>query len=221
MPDPASLRSLLAAVLASRGVDVSALSIPLSNEALGRVWGAFCAFAAEPVQDLYPNLTVPGPGRSDTDRLSFQFTPERPATRNSGPRPPSAWLSREVYLVDVDGEWLRSDDAALRLDLDRRLPDRAATPCTPQAVPTPRRRGHGRSRGRHSGRTSPPAACSAWNSSDAAHRRRAYDGVSNESCPPNGHQRGGAGPDRRRLRRARSAHLTPSRRPPRPVRDGR
>jgi hypothetical protein len=126
MPDPASLRSLLAAVLASRGVDVSALSIPLSNEALGRVWGAFCAFAAEPVQDLYPNLTVPGPGRSDTDRLSFQFTPERPATRNSGPRPPSAWLSREVYLVDVDGEWLRSDDAALRLDLDRRLPDRAA-----------------------------------------------------------------------------------------------
>jgi hypothetical protein len=104
MTRSASLRAVLVTALARQGVDASALPIAISDDPVGRVWNAFRAFAAEPVQDLYPDLTIPGPGRSDTDRLGFEFTPGRPATRNSGPRPPSAWLVREVYLVDANGD---------------------------------------------------------------------------------------------------------------------
>jgi hypothetical protein len=120
MTRSASLRAVLVTALARQGVDASALPIAISDDLVGRVWNAFRAFAAEPVQDLYPDLTIPGPGRRDTDRLGFEFTPGRPATRNSGPRPPSAWLVREVYLVDANGEWQRSDDTAVRLDLEGR-----------------------------------------------------------------------------------------------------
>jgi hypothetical protein len=122
--DSATIRDLLAACLARRGLDPSASRIPIAGDpaVAQRIWEAFRELAALPVDGLHPGLHVPGPAREDTDRLSLETRLEtRPAGRNLPERPPAAWLVRQLYLVDADEEFQDFDVASLRLVLDMDL----------------------------------------------------------------------------------------------------
>lgn len=85
-------------------------------DTLLRIWSAFSEFAIADVSGLYPGLVIPRNEGGGTDRIALETRlGGRPAGRNRPARPPTAWLSRRAYLVDDSGEWVRSDEASLRL----------------------------------------------------------------------------------------------------------
>jgi hypothetical protein len=123
MPSHVTLRDLLAGCLGRQGVPWADERIEIRGDAqlAARVWAGFSEFAALPVPDVGPGLSVPGPGRSDTDRLGLEALPASPAGRNTPAQPPTAWLSRRIYIVDAQEEWQGDDEAALRLVFDEPL----------------------------------------------------------------------------------------------------
>lgn len=110
-----ALTALLSRTLAHHEVDVTGAGFDLAGDPnrLERVWQAVQAFAAAPVDDLYPGLRIPLPGYPDMDGLSLDLDTRGPVV---------VTFERRVYLVDAHDEHQDSDVASLSFHVDVALP---------------------------------------------------------------------------------------------------